>query len=916
MWQSFGLGDEGDCIIFNKCLDAGKNGKIGCELAGCDYRVSDGFCENLDFDQVDLSQGFPSDEDSCKAAKGKWTIFASCEEKGLMGDGTGDGIGDDTGGSVGDDLTNDGGNYEEFDPKTLTGTSKWQDACYYMLTDTTCEDVEHEGKDAEEGDNGCTWKQGRPYVSCQPEDQESEDWEAAAKCFEVTNDPTANVASMESSCIALTGCAWEVTPAQGSCNGFDLCEKYNEKADACALNGCSFVERDEFMEADSQQCFGSFGGDAADDFINGETNNECAKIENVANCNTKTNEITGAALCMYKFSSLGECLVKGAETNEFCQCYSEDCSQNEENWYQDAASCNSITSDDGGNACEFDDSAKFGQCTQIQCYDMSTSTKCGDMDGCKWVESDYDDYCATEDDAAMSDDSLMFGDDSFVNCFDFSSPNKIDQCTAENGCAVVAHKVKVCDGKDGAEDDVKEACQQFAFSQNECEAQNCEFAVKEQKTCDRALSCARGDEKVGGSKEVCEAITDEDDNTVCFWEAVEGMDISGFCQEKIEGQADGEQLVVNGTCGLDQTRRGDEVAASYGTYSSYYSSYASTNDYASTGDDFSSYDDYQDGIEVDDYGCYSVNTTDVTDRATCERLHDDEGYKMCELSNSTAQPMRCEHPARGWQGSGMPPQAIQDVMDIDCSQDNGNGWSETDCTVIDGCHFESKACKCANPEALPSTTQEGYESQYGGGGYASTGSYGGSYGEPAGYGGYYGGSDDGTPQTEFQCDATPAEAECVWEDAGTCQCDDAPDDETVNTYHYSKTECADNRDLYTCQWYGFEMCVANIDRCDFARSEEECTTGAMKATGCEFTDAVVEFECKNAEVSETDRCARYSDSNTCDQVEGCRMQESKPPPPCNSNGPVDDNEGDGPTDDLGGSDNGFFEMADEECFRD
>lgn len=66
MWQTFGTdtggaGSNGECIDFDKCVDAAKKGKVGCEAAGCEYTESDGYCNDPDFSQLEIGE-FPNDE--------------------------------------------------------------------------------------------------------------------------------------------------------------------------------------------------------------------------------------------------------------------------------------------------------------------------------------------------------------------------------------------------------------------------------------------------------------------------------------------------------------------------------------------------------------------------------------------------------------------------------------------------------------------------------------------------------------------------------------------------------------------------------------------------------------------------------------------------------------------------------------
>ena len=157
-------------------------------------------------------------------------VFAKCEL--ARDDDMGGGANTDynNGGSDNDSVQNDmstGG--DDFDVDSLKGTKKWQDACDYALTDTQCTDVEHEGKNAEEGDKGCTWTEGASSGYCGPEGDDT-DAETQQKCFAVSDDFETNDAQKKSQCNLMStddesGCAWAATEAQGSCQRYDLCEK-------------------------------------------------------------------------------------------------------------------------------------------------------------------------------------------------------------------------------------------------------------------------------------------------------------------------------------------------------------------------------------------------------------------------------------------------------------------------------------------------------------------------------------------------------------------------------------------------------------------------------------------------------------------------------------------------------------------
>lgn len=890
MWESYssaatggagGYGDMGQCKEFNKCENAGLKGKIGCELEdGCFYQESQGNCVEPDFSLIPLGT-YPTNKTSCESFEGTWEVYAQCMDGsspgGLPGGGPGAG---------GDDLSQE-------EPEDVSGTTMWQQACDTIIK-TECLSVEHEGKDAVEGDKGCTWTEGLAQGFCAPAAEDGGDADAQTLCFGISDNTEESDTWRENNCNAEDTCKWELTAAMGMCSPRDLCDKNNENEAACEAAGCKFFARNtDFQAADSQQCFSNFGSEEyAGPDIDFEDNDECAKIESAANCNTKKNEVTGKDLCVYKQTSSGECLVDGSDS-EFCQCYTEDCESSEDtdNFSFDKAQCNGVTKDDNGKSCSFDEGKGYGSCMKRQCFDNPTETLCDDAEGCAW-KTDYDGYCASEQEQSSLDNDMITGgsDEETAQgeqCYSYSPPDKISQCTAENGCATQSYKVSACDGAEGAEDSVNENCQSYAFSRAECEAQKCDFSVKDIVSCDSAVSCRRGDEDLGGGEEACKAIVDSNDKPLCQWEAISGSDdVTGYCQQRVDGQGDSETFFVNGTCSLDQERRGDEGAASYGSYSSY-GSYGTTGSYDSAG-----YYDYNTAPEVyNEYGCQGVNTSDAADAATCDKLRDDSGYKMCTMGSTEAEPMQCRHASRleEYTGDYTPTDGEEEQQEyepkvVDCYL--GDTFSKTDCTDIEkidglGCYFEEMMCKCLNPENLPVDDVGGsYGGYNGGGAYNGGGSYGGEYSQSySSYGGGgYNGDGGNTPQTEYQCAAAPANATCTWAAAGSCSCDTQPTDDNVNTYLWDKAQCnAAENDVYDCTWYGLESCVAEVDLCDKATSEDECgkVRGANgKSITCEYKAPVMDYTCRPAVVTDDERCARFSNSNECDQQDGCRMQES------------------------------------------
>jgi hypothetical protein len=346
------------------------------------------------------------------------------------------------------------------------------------------------------------------------------------------------------------------------------------------------------------------------------------------------------------------------------------------------------------------------------------------------------------------------------------------------------------------------------------------------------------------------------------WTVYSKCEDAGFGQQ---GGGENGETFVNGTCGLDQNRRGDEDA-SYGGYDAYGGSYGA---YGGVSYGYSSYggNDGDDGsFDVNSYGCQMINVTEDASRFSCELLRDDNGFELCDLNKETVEAGTCTHPARSYQGSGDAPAGSE--VNCNVADDEGN-WGETDCTDVDGCHFEPMHCQCADESQLPDLNYGGYAVEYG----ANDGTnYGGNYG--GSYGGSYGGAQVILPITQFQCAAAPRDAGCKWVEAGQCSCEDELPD-GLQASAYTRVECIDNALAYTCTWYGQESCQAKIDKCTDSTSEGECGADFLKDFGCEYTAAILQDTCDDAELTDEERCARFSGNQDCDSQTNCKFQETQ-----------------------------------------